>query len=187
MGELRGAGGRRRMSRAHNRLTEGGTRGSGRGTWRNAVLTLMGSAALIGSMAGCGIIPGFEAPPCLPPDYSVTPKEAGPGETVTVSARDADCDPRYGSEAQIEVIVTDASAVEVLHETAPMNDGGGFTYTFTVPADAAAGEGSVTAMPYNVDWCDDTGRNNRVSGAAAVVELERVSCAMPLRPLLITR
>jgi hypothetical protein len=140
-------------------------------------------------MAGCGVIPGLAAPPCLPPEYSVSPAEASPGRAVTVSAPDAGCDPRYGSDAQIEVIVTDASGAEVVHETAPMNDGGGFTYTFTVPSKTAAGEASVTALPYNVDWCDDTGRNNRVSGAlgAAGVELERVSCAMPLRHLLITR
>jgi hypothetical protein len=120
----------------------------------------------------------------------VSPAEAMPGQAVTVSAPDADCDPRYGHDAQIEVIVTDASGAEVVRETAPMNDGGGFTYTFTVPSDTAAGEASVTALPYNVDWCDDTGRNNRVSGtagAAAGVDLERASCALPLRPLLITR
>jgi hypothetical protein len=105
---------------------------------------------------------------------------------VEVSAPDADCNPRYGADAQIEVIVTDASGAEVLHETAPMNDGGGFTYSFTVPSETASGEASVMAMPYNVDWCDDTGRNNSVAGAAGV-GLERASCAIPLRPLLITR
>ena len=180
MGELLGADGLRDW------MAGVGSRGAGGRTRRGAVLAVSGAVVLVGSMAGCGIIPGLVAPPCLPPEYSVSPAEANPGQAVTVSAPDASCDPRYGSDAQIEVIVTDASGAEVLHETAPMNDGGGFTYSFTVPSETAAGEASVTAMPYNVDWCDDTGRNNRASGAA-VVELERVSCAMPVKPLLISR
>jgi hypothetical protein len=173
------------MSRVGRHRTEGGKRG----TRHSAVLVLMGAVALVGSMAGCGGVPGLVAPPCMPPDYSISPAETSPGQTVEVSAPDADCNPRYGAEAQIEVIVTDASGAEVFHETAPMNDGGGFTYTFTVPSEAASGEASVMAMPYNVDWCDDTGRNNRASGATgeAGVELERVSCAQPVRSLLITR
>ncbi|MGM0929022.1 MAG: hypothetical protein ACQEXN_04850 [Actinomycetota bacterium] len=141
------------------------------------------------STAGCGVISGIVAPPCLPPEYSVSPAAASPGQTVAVSAPDAGCNPRYGSDAQIEVLVTDAAGAEVVRETGPMNDGGGFTYSFTVPSEIAAGEATVTAMPYNIDWCDDTGRNNRASGTAgeAGLELERVSCAVPLRPLLITR
>ena len=166
-----------------------GRRGTSRRTWGCAALALVGAAVLGGSIAGCGVITGIVAPPCLPPEYSVSPAEASPGQNVAVSAPDAGCNPRYGGDAQIEVIVTDASGAEVLHETAPMNDGGGFTYSFTVPSETAAGEATVTAMPYSIDWCDDTGRNNRVSGAAgeASVGLERVSCAVPLRPLLITR
>ena len=163
-----------------------GERNPGSRTWRSAVLIVLGAAVLGTSMTGCGVIPGIVAQPCLPPGYSVNPPEASPGQTVTVSAPDADCDPRYGSDARIEVTVTDASGAEVVHETAPMNDGGGFTYAFTVPSETAAGEASVTAMPYNVDWCDDTGRNNRASGTLGV-ELEVVSCAMPVKPLLITR
>jgi hypothetical protein len=41
-------------------------------------------------------------------------------------------------------------------------------------------------VPYNIDWCDDTGRNNRVAGAADV-RLERVSCVVPMKPLTVTR
>jgi hypothetical protein len=65
-----------------------------------------------------------------------------------------------------------------------MTDTGEFTFTFTVPAEIAAGEATVTAMPYNIDWCDDTGRNNRAGGT---VQFELASCAMPEKPLMITR
>lgn len=183
VGELLGVGGPR------CRMAPDGSHRQGGRTLRGAVLAIAGAAVLAGSLAGCGVLPGLEAPPCLPPEYAVSLAEARPGQAVTVSAPDAGCDPRYGNDAQIEVIVTDASGAEVIHETAPMSDAGGFTFTFTVPSDTAAGEASVTALPYNLDWCDDTGRNNRVSGAlgAAGADLERVSCAMPLRPLLITR
>ena len=45
-----------------------------------------------------------------------------------------------------------------------MNDAGGFSYAFEVPAGTSAGEAVITAMPFNIDWCDDTGSNNRVTG-----------------------
>lgn len=179
MGELIGVDG------PWGRLARVGRRGTGGRPSGVAVLVLVGAAASVGSLAGCGVVPGLVAPPCLPPDYSVSPAEATPGQAVTVSASDAGCDPRYGSGAQIEVILTDASGAEIVHDTAPMNDGGGFTYTFTVPSETAVGEASVTALPYNVDWCDDTGRNNRAAEPPAVT-MERVSCAMPVKPLLIT-
>jgi hypothetical protein len=114
----------------------------------------------------------------------VTPAAATPGETVTVEAPEADCNPRYGENARIEVTVTDKRGVELINTTAPMTDAGAFTYTFSVPAGAAMGQAAVTAMPHNVDWCDDTGRNNRVPGAMA---LERASCVVPVKPLTITR
>ncbi|MEE2523453.1 hypothetical protein V1639_10300 [Pseudarthrobacter sp. J75] len=38
-------------------------------------------------------------------------------------------------------------------------------------------------MPHNLDWCDDTGKNNRVAGSAG--GLQRISCAMPVKPLQI--
>lgn len=44
---------------------------------------------------------------------------------------------------------------------------------------------AVKAEPYGVDWCDDTGTNNRANQGEA--ELERASCAEPMKPLTITR
>ncbi|MFP3460863.1 hypothetical protein R5O87_08460 [Arthrobacter globiformis] len=116
----------------------------------------------------------------------MSPSAAKPGETVTVQAQDADCNPRYGANARIQISVTDSSGAKVVNTTSAMNDGGGFTYAFVVPARAARGKAAVTAVPYNIDWCDDTGRNNRVAGPAVVL-LERVSCVLPVKPLTIGR
>ena len=146
-------------------------------------LAFVVGAALITAAGGCSSYPSAD-PPCFPPDYSVTPTDATPGEMVTVAAPEADCNPRYGETAQIQVVVTDERGVEVINVTAPMTDAGAFTYTFRVPAQMAVGEAVVTATPYKVDWCDDTGRNNRVRGT---VGLERASCAEPREPLTITR
>lgn len=103
---------------------------------------------------------------------------------MTVAAPGAGCNPRYGANAQIQVSVTDESGAEVINAMTSMTDSGEFTYTFTVPAEIAVGEAMVTAMPHNIDWCDDTGRNNRAGGTA---QLELVSCAKPEKPLTITR
>jgi hypothetical protein len=107
------------------------------------------------------------------------------GQNVVVTAPDADCDPRYGKNARIHVTVTDAAGTRVLDETAPMHDGGGFTYTFDVPPGTARGSAWVSAMPHNLDWCDDTGRNNRVA-ASPSDSLDRASCVEPVRSLTIT-
>lgn len=139
------------------------------------------AGAIVALASGCGFSPWNGEPPCFPPAYSVKPSKVKAGEKVTVTAPDADCNPRYGRNARIQVMVTDAAGVKVIDTTAPMNDAGGFSYTFNVPAQTAAGEAAVTAMPFNVDWCDDTGRNNRADGAA--VFLQRASCALPIKPL----
>lgn len=89
-----------------------------------------------------------------------------PGEEVTLSAFDAQCNPRYGENARIKITVTDFGGGKVIDTTALLNDAGGFTYTFRVPPEAAAGEGSIAAFPYDIDWCDDTGRNNRADAEA---------------------
>jgi hypothetical protein len=140
--------------------------------------------ALTGSLTACGSpADGNGEAPCFPPTFSVNPTSATPGAEVTVTAPDADCNPRYGAEARIQVTVTDAANVEVLNATAPMNDAGGFAFAFRVPDSAAAGDATVVAIPYNLDWCDDTGRNNRAAGIGAT--LQRVSCAIPVKPLSI--
>ncbi|MFJ5955332.1 hypothetical protein ACIQC5_05165 [Paenarthrobacter sp. NPDC092416] len=101
-----------------------------------------------------------------------------------MKAAEATCDPRYGSNAAILIVVTDSAGTEVVHTTAPMTDAGAFSYTFEVPPQMAVGMASVHAVPDAVDWCDDTGRNNRVGRGD--VDLERASCAMRIEPLTIT-
>ncbi|CAH0218397.1 hypothetical protein SRABI26_02342 [Arthrobacter sp. Bi26] len=152
---------------------------------RSAICATIGALVLVAATSGCSSTTGG-APPCLPPAYSLTPTEAKPGQSVTVAAPDADCNPRYGKNARIQVSVTDATGAEVVNTTSAMNDAGGFSYTFVVPARTAVGDAAVTAVPYNIDWCDDTGRNNRVAGARDV-PFVRVSCVVPVKPLAITR
>ncbi len=144
-----------------------------------AAFLLLATAA--GGLSGCRDI--FAPPPCMPPAYTVTPSEAKPGDQVTVSAPDTSCDARYGQNAQVQVTVRDAFGSVVLEELAPMSDDGAFTVVFTVPPAAAPGKAAVGAYPYNVDWCDDTGVNNRAGAGPQPLVL--VACAEAMVPLLI--
>lgn len=125
----------------------------------------------------------FAPPPCMPPEFSVSPAAAKPGDQITVSAPDTTCGARYGTDARVQVTVKDATGAAVLEELAPMSDDGGFTFVFTLPTGVAPGKAGVTAYPYNLDWCDDTGVNNRAAQGPA--ELVRVSCTEPVVPLVI--
>ncbi len=161
------------------------------GSWRvscerellQLILTVLFGAGLALTAGACSSSRNGDRP-CLPPAYSISPTSAKPGEVVTVSASAANCDPRYGADARIQVIVTDESGAETINTTAPMTDAGEFTYTFTVPAGMALGTAEVTAMPHNIDWCDDAGKNNRAGGT---LKLELASCAQPVETLTITR
>ncbi len=137
------------------------------------------------TMGTAGCSPSLGAPPCMPPEYQVKPSSARPGEAVTVSAPDAKCNPRYGMNAAVLIVVTDAAGAEVLNTKAPMSDTGAFAYTFDVPLQTASGPASVYAVPHGVDWCDDTGRNNRVGQGE--LQFERASCAIRAEPLNITK
>lgn len=65
-----------------------------------------------------------------------------------------------------------------------MADAGGFSAEVEVPLQSARGVMAVNAIPYGVDWCDDTGKNNRVGRGE--LPLERASCVLPTKPLNIT-
>lgn len=150
---------------------------------RSLAKLLPGVIMVSAALAGCN--PAFlGAPPCMPPSYSVNPSSVKIGETVTVQAQDSDCDPRYGADARVHVTVTDANGKKILSTTAPMNDAGSFTYSFEIPVQATPGKAAVEAYPHNIDWCDDTGKNNRVS--AAEVSVVRASCAARIEPFTIT-
>lgn len=150
---------------------------------RQLFFAIVFAAPMMAALGACSSSSGGE-PPCFPPAYSVSPTSAKPGEVVTVSAPPAGCNPRYGTNAHIHVSVTDKAGTPVINKTAPMTDSGAFTFNFKVPAEMAVGKATVTAMPYNIDWCDDTGRNNRADGPA---NFDLASCALPAKQLTITR
>lgn len=143
---------------------------------------LTAAISIVTVLTGCNSSATGE-PPCFPPKFSADPSNARIGDQVRVSAPDAQCNPRYGQNALIKITFTDSSGGTVVDTTAPMNDAGGFTYTFSVPTETAAGEGSISAYPYDIDWCDDTGRNNRAH--ATVPALTLASCAMPQETITI--
>lgn len=66
-----------------------------------------------------------------------------------------------------------------------MNDAGAFSSELVIPETAVPGQAMVSAYPYNVDWCDDTGKNNRVGApeSSGALEIQRISCVMPSQPL----
>ena len=149
-----------------------------------AVVQCLVVVAVCGALGSCSRYP-VNPPPCFPPKYSVQPTTARPGETITVSAPDATCNPNYGMDARIEVSVTDAAGTEVFKKTGPMTNDGGFTFTFKVPAGLKPGKAGVTAMPPGLDWCDDTGKNNRLSRQKTGDGIARTSCVIPVVPLTI--
>ncbi|WP_269940075.1 hypothetical protein [Arthrobacter sp. HY1533] len=78
--------------------------------------------------------------------------------------------------------------VEIFHGLGPMSDDGGFTFELAVPGTAEPGTATVMAWPHNLDWCDDTGVNNRINGVGAPGQdpgLELVDCINPAKPLQI--
>lgn len=149
--------------------------------WVHVLLVTLCAVPVLAGFTACRDI--FAAPPCMPPEFSVSPAAARPGDQVTVSAPDTTCDARYGAEAQIQVELLDPYGTKVLQELAPMSDDGAFSFVFTVPAGVAPGKAGVTAHPYNVDWCDDTGVNNRAGAGPQTLAL--VSCAERLVPLTV--
>jgi hypothetical protein len=144
-------------------------------------------ALAFGALLSCSAMP-FPAvtnvpPACFPPKYSVQPETVLPGGKVTVTAPGASCNPAYGQDAKIEVTLLDAAGKEVFRKTSPMGDDGAFSFAFTVPKSMPPGKAGVTAVPYRIDWCDDTGRNNRLKSEGSGIA--RASCVIPLVPLMI--
>ncbi|MFJ2618891.1 hypothetical protein [Glutamicibacter sp. NPDC087344] len=146
-----------------------------------AILVMSAVTSLTGCVAS-GEYP-FGGSACMPPQYSVSPSVASPGSDVVVSAPGATCNPRYGEEAQIAVTVTDSSGNVVLDSKGPMNDDGSFEFSFALPEDMASGTATITAVPADVDWCDDTGTNNRHKSED---DIDRTSCVLPIKLLQVT-
>ncbi|GAA1498393.1 hypothetical protein GCM10009628_33970 [Paeniglutamicibacter kerguelensis] len=124
----------------------------------------------------------FGSRPCMPPDYVVAPSSLRAGEDLKISAPDATCDPRYGERAQIQIELLNGQNEVLLTKLAPMGDAGSFEHTLRIPATTKPGSYSISASPFNVDWCDDTGKNNRLEnpgfGQSGVIEV-RAACATP--------
>lgn len=156
------------------------------------VYSMAAAAALFtgAAVTGCSG-PPWTAPmgsACMPPPFSLSAETAQPGGSFTVQANDATCNPRYGDSAQIHIEVLDSSGTKILELQAPMNDAGGFRTDLLLPETAVPGQAVVSAYPYNLDWCDDTGRNNRVGAPpnSGALEIQRVSCVMPSQSIMIT-
>ncbi|NJC24261.1 hypothetical protein BJ994_003337 [Arthrobacter pigmenti] len=150
---------------------------------RQGTVSMLAAVVFLAASGCASVDPNF-APSCLPPPFSLSSSTVQAGEEVTVRASDADCDPRYGAGAQIEVHLINPGHDVVASGIGPMGDAGAFEHVLTVPLDVTPGKYVIAAMPYRLDWCDDTGRNNRVplEGAA----LERASCVRPEEPLTVT-
>lgn len=145
--------------------------------------TLLGLSAVLISSTVTGCSPSAESsPPCMPPNFSISVSEARAGNSVSLSAPAATCNPSYGEEARVEISVSTDSGKKVLHTKAPMEDNGAFEYSYHIPKTTKPGVLAISAMPADVDWCDDTGTNNRLKNAS---EFERTSCEIPVRQLAI--
>ncbi len=118
----------------------------------------------------------------MPPAYTLDSPVVAPGGTLGISAPDATCNPGYGEDAKICIELVDDFQHVVTTELAPMSDAGSFTHGLRIPIGTKPGAYAITAMPDGVEWCDDTGRNNRLDGAAIGVNgmsTARASCAAP--------
>ena len=152
---------------------------------RKLTAFLVASAVAAVALPGAACSPQPGSQPCFPPPLSLSTASAAPGDSVTVSAHDATCNPRYGVRAQIKVEVFDGTGTMVVDSTGPMNDAGGFSFSFELPVAAVPGTWMVSAFPHDVDWCDDTGRNNRVGRGPDADGMQRVSCVLPTVELLV--
>lgn len=138
-------------------------------------------AGLVLAVAGCAA-PIHTSDPCMPPAYTLESPVAAPGETLGISAPGATCNPGYGKDAQVRIELVDNQQQVVSTELAPMSDDGAFTHDLRIPGGTTPGSYGITAIPDGMDWCDDTGRDNRLCVADLGVNgisAARASCAVP--------
>ncbi|GAA1858721.1 hypothetical protein GCM10009715_02760 [Paeniglutamicibacter psychrophenolicus] len=118
----------------------------------------------------------------MPPAYTLDSSVVAPGGTLVVSAPEATCNPRYGDQARIRIDLLDEHHEVLLSVLASMSDTGAFTHAIELPTILRPGDYGISAFPEGVDWCDDTGRNNRVENpgfGTTGLGMLRVSCAEP--------
>lgn len=170
--------------------------GNTRLMWKNrltrvAGLAIAGAGMLLGVTA-CAGGPGGPSgpPPCPPPAYSLSAESVTAGGTLRVSAPEATCNPSYGNNAQIEIQLVDSKHKVIETKLAPMTDTGSFNYQLTVPSTLRAGTYSISALPHDLDWCDDTGVNNRLKKSSiqnSSVVVVRASCVTPFKDFKVTK
>lgn len=156
-----------------------------------AARTLCAFVLCVGTLpgiSGCSAL-SHSPGPCLPPKYTLDSTLVAPGGTLRVSAPDATCNPRYGEDAKVRIDLVNERQEVLLSEISPMSDAGAFTHTLAIPDALRPGTYDISATPDGVDWCDDTGQNNRLenpgfeSTGMAVV---RASCGIPYVHLRVT-
>lgn len=138
------------------------------------------------SLGACdnGTLGVSNSPPCNPPAYSLSAESVTAGGTLRISAPEATCNPSYGNNAQIEIQLVDSKHKVIETKLAPMTDTGSFNYQLTVPSTLRAGTYSISALPHDLDWCDDTGVNNRLKNSNiqnSGVVIVRASCITPFK------
>ncbi|WP_105549249.1 hypothetical protein [Arthrobacter sp. MYb227] len=145
---------------------------------------------LVSAACAQGPASSGDSQPCPPPQYSLGSSSVSAGGELKISAQDATCDPRYGQDAQIQLQLLDSANQVLETKLAPMADAGSFDYTLKLPASLKPGTYGISATPHNLDWCDDTGVNNRIEnpsfGTTGLV-MVRASCMMPLEQFTLTK
>ncbi|WP_411732585.1 hypothetical protein [Paeniglutamicibacter sp.] len=170
-------------------MTWKGATASGSAACARALLVAaVGAGALLG-VSGCSVIL-HSSRPCMPPNYTLDSLVIAPGGTLRISAPDATCDPRYGEDAKVRIDLVNGHQDVLLTELAPMSDAGAFTHTMEIPASLTPGTYGISAAPDRVDWCDDTGHNNRVENPGfgdSGLLVVRAACAVPHVDFRVTR
>lgn len=118
----------------------------------------------------------------MPPAYILATAVVAPGGTLRISAPAATCKPRYGEDARVRIDLVNTRREVLLTELAAMSDAGAFTHALEIPATLKPGTYGISAAPDGVDWCDDTGRNNRLENPGfgdTGLRVVRTACAVP--------
>jgi hypothetical protein len=95
--------------------------------------------------------------PCLPTPLSVTPSQADPGATVTLSSTSAGCDV-YREPATYAVILnTEGRQTNVTVGTVSVGGDGSFSLSISIPPDVTSGPASLFVRGSAFDRCGSDG------------------------------
>lgn len=142
-----------------------------------AVLAAVGLIIAFTFYAG----PGRPGRGCDQPPWELASTIAAPGEAVLVSADGStSCNPLYGWQASIEIILYDEYGQPLQTVEAPMTSRGAFSADLVIPGELQPGQYAVSAHPRQRDTCDDT------NATTTEEQLVRTSCALIIKTLTIT-